>query len=930
MIPTRVSLRNFLTFAAADDGSPITFDFEGATLWSIAGVNGAGKSAIFDAITYALFGEHRGGRQQDNRLIRKGTNTAEVVFEFLQGGERYRVERSVTRKVGRQGQVRADSKHVQASIWSAGDEAWVAVPDTDKATELERWLRTLLGMGPETFSSSVLLRQGEADKLLNAKANQRFRILAGLIDLRVYQRLEQLAIERRKAADATTDALDQQLADVEEVTDKQLAEAAKELEAADVAITTADADRLEADRSWHGAQRHAGLQTRRKSQVDRGNELSTLADQAERIRAAAAERQHLDAINEPVTTAFRDLSAAAAATTKAMEAAEQRDAMDLDALDAAVTRSVEVQQKSDEEVESLTDRHSILVSLRSAASDVMRCRREHATRMSALADLGKPAVLRAQAGQLEADLRSARDHLVDLEEQRRSVTGRHGAAKSALETAQVRLAQIDDLADEPTCSRCNQPMTEEHLASERAEAREAISDAESSLDGETASLGRLGTAIDEVTTEVEELDRRHRAALTAADAAMTAHDEVLRAQAAVDEAATAATAKTDSDPSVATMLSTVVEGPVSAAEATLDELAALEASTRSGITDAKKSRDAARKAVLRAQKLVEDARRQRAELDQEVGVQTERAQQLNAQAELQLRDIPPDMAATVRAGDRTVLSEIEKRREARTSALDDLQQLESAERELGIITARIGEIDSDLAQIPLEHQLPVADARAQLDAADEALADARSRRDQARDDHHRLAAAHRTRHQLAKKLSVDRQEARVARRLAGLLGRSELQGHLLTDATTGVEAYANDALARISGGTLELELRRDDSGDGANLDIFVKDQASADEALEVAFISGSQKFRVAVALAAGLGQYLGGDAAIRSLIIDEGFGSLDADGRQRMIEELRALSEHLDRIIVVSHQEDFADRTLFPNGFALHKEGTRTVVERVG
>ncbi len=81
---------------------------------------------------------------------------------------------------------------------------------------------------------------------------------------------------------------------------------------------------------------------------------------------------------------------------------------------------------------------------------------------------------------------------------------------------------------------------------------------------------------------------------------------------------------------------------------------------------------------------------------------------------------------------------------------------------------------------------------------------------------------------------------------------------------------------------------------------------------------------------AGLGQYLGGETAIRSLIIDEGFGSLDADGRQRMIEELRALSEHLDRIIVVSHQEDFTDRTLFPNGFVLRKDGTKTVVERVG
>jgi DNA repair exonuclease SbcCD ATPase subunit len=163
-----------------------------------------------------------------------------------------------------------------------------------------------------------------------------------------------------------------------------------------------------------------------------------------------------------------------------------------------------------------------------------------------------------------------------------------------------------------------------------------------------------------------------------------------------------------------------------------------------------------------------------------------------------------------------------------------------------------------------------------------------------------------------------------------LLGKTELQGRLLTDATTGVEAYANDTLVRISGGTLEIVLRREDGRDGSSLDIFVQDRASALEPLEVAFISGSQKFRVAVALAAGLGQYLGGGTSIRSLIIDEGFGSLDADGRQRMIHELRALAEHLDRIIVVSHQEDFADRTLFPAEFVLRKDGTRTTVEKVG
>lgn len=64
-------------------------------------------------------------------------------------------------------------------------------------------------------------------------------------------------------------------------------------------------------------------------------------------------------------------------------------------------------------------------------------------------------------------------------------------------------------------------------------------------------------------------------------------------------------------------------------------------------------------------------------------------------------------------------------------------------------------------------------------------------------------------------------------------------------------------------------------------------------------------------------------------VTQPGFGSLDADGRQRMIHELRSLAERLDRIIVVSHHEDFTDRTLFPAECVLRKEGTRTTVEKV-
>ena len=58
MIPQRVKLSGFLSYK---DEQEIRFDE--SPLWMLSGVNGSGKSSIFDAVTFALFGHHRGGAQ---------------------------------------------------------------------------------------------------------------------------------------------------------------------------------------------------------------------------------------------------------------------------------------------------------------------------------------------------------------------------------------------------------------------------------------------------------------------------------------------------------------------------------------------------------------------------------------------------------------------------------------------------------------------------------------------------------------------------------------------------------------------------------------------------------------------------------------------------------------------------------------------------
>src|SRR6058998_3369475 len=93
------------------------------------------------------------------------------------------------------------------------------------------------------------------------------------------------------------------------------------------------------------------------------------------------------------------------------------------------------------------------------------------------------------------------------------------------------------------------------------------------------------------------------------------------------------------------------------------------------------------------------------------------------------------------------------------------------------------------------------------------------------------------------------------------------------------------------------------------------------------FESPRPSFRVAVSLALGIGQYASRQhRPIESVIIDEGFGCLDKSNRQVMIQELQNLRGQLRRILVVSHQEEFA--TAFPDGYHFELTNGTTEVTR--
>jgi len=212
-----------------------TLFFEGAPLWVLTGPNGAGKSAIFDAITFALYGRHRAGSQNARDLINHGTDALSVEFDFLADGLLYRVRRVVRER----GQPTREAFRLIA-LAQTGELQVEPILGTDTERGFGEWVERTIGLKYETFTSSVLLLQGESEKLLKAQPRERYSTLTELLDLSPYQLLAKAADDRRREYESQTKVLAQQLSGMPVVTESDL--------------TFAQGKANQADESWNKAQ----------------------------------------------------------------------------------------------------------------------------------------------------------------------------------------------------------------------------------------------------------------------------------------------------------------------------------------------------------------------------------------------------------------------------------------------------------------------------------------------------------------------------------------------------------------------------------------------------------------------------------------------------------------------------------------------------
>lgn len=238
---------------------------------------------------------------------------------------------------------------------------------------------------------------------------------------------------------------------------------------------------------------------------------------------------------------------------------------------------------------------------------------------------------------------------------------------------------------------------------------------------------------------------------------------------------------------------------------------------------------------------------------------------------------------------------------------------------------QLGEVNVEIGKISPDACIPVADAEDGVKLARVAAQDADAKRDEAKEIARNLAGLATEHAKFVTDIRDAERQADLHRKLDDLLGKGGLQGELVRTAEREIVRLANDTVQNLSDGDLTVELDDGTDGDDEAFALRVR-QADAPTPTGVNYLSGSQKFRLAISVALAIGRFAAGQARpLESVIIDEGFGSLDRDGLRAAADELNRLRQHLRRIIVVSHQEEFAKR--FPVVIQLsHGENGTTAV----
>ena len=244
MIPLKLQLKNFLSY-----GSELqTINFEPYNLICLSGKNGHGKSALLDAMCWAVWGEARkvsAASKPDMGLLRLGQRNMKVVFDFEFNQRRYRIRREFSFsynkayailefglinipnlpdfKISKDTVTNLDIQnnlnnldhsgqaldHILSNSSTQDINNPEFIPLTEKTIKAtQEKIETTLGLNFDAFVNSAFLRQGHSNEFSKKSPGERKQVLGAILGISKYENLRKLALEKIRLAETDKLALD--------------------------------------------------------------------------------------------------------------------------------------------------------------------------------------------------------------------------------------------------------------------------------------------------------------------------------------------------------------------------------------------------------------------------------------------------------------------------------------------------------------------------------------------------------------------------------------------------------------------------------------------------------------------------------------------------------------------------------------------------
>ncbi len=830
MIPLKLKMQNFMCYS--EDLPPL--DLSDLHVACLVGDNGHGKSAILDAMTWALWGKARA--RSDDELIHQGQTEMEVELEFLLADNRYRI----IRKRDKRGRGRSSLE------FQLKDNGRFRPLTGDTIRQTQNEIIDLLRMDYETFINSAFLLQGRADEFTTKPPAERKRILGEILGLSLYDNLEERAKERVKEKEFQLREVRAALESIEREVIR-MPEYEKEV---------TEARRIAAQLARQLRQEQGELQRKRESKRELDLKVAQVEEILQRMKEGGNELTRIEreidlAENrlkgyEEILAQERSIEEGFTSLEAAREANETFNRK-LTRLAKLNEERSQLERKIDEARSALAlERGLSLERIAQLKAQVKRRPNLEEELASLRHELDRLALLERELEGKRAEERTTSQEIVSLQ------TTNQGLA-SDMQLLKEKLALLKEA--EARCPLCEQDLTEiditriaEKYRSQGEEKRDLYRQNERRVEELKGRLKELQKEIESLEREVKKrLSLQSRKDLTSQ--ALTQTEEAEKSLTREQERLHALEERLEKN---------------EYARAEQGALATLEQQIKDLGYDPQEHEE----------------------------VRTRLSSLTNYEAEMkELERARQGVEATKEALERARESHI---RWQNTLAADKAkgEALEKEVIELGEVVVGLEEQERLVQGLQEEE----SQARQALGAAQERL--------------NRCRGLEKEKEAKLAQEQESTEEKTIYEELQLAFGKKGVQAMIIESALPELEEEANRLLSRMTDGRMHIRFetqRTTKKGEPVEtLEIKISDELGA---RSYELYSGGEAFRVNFAIRIALSKLLARRAGARleTLIIDEGFGTQDTVGRERLIEAINSVQDDFALILVITHIEELRD-----------------------